>query len=170
MKFPKVVIVMASIVCKTRASGYLRSSREGKNSDPSDDQEGGYLVEASVHMKGQPDSRTLEESDETLASELHNQQKLEATLKKQEKVKPLGDEATIPTYVLYPKEDSTNENSDAEPISDFDVNIVGGDISDANEFPYFGTLPMHLTLSVSSSRLHSLERGDDSSLTCRSCS
>ena len=142
MKFTKVIIVMASIVCKTRASGYLRSSGEGKNTEPSDDQKGGYLVEASVHMKGQPDSRTLEESDETLASELHNQKKLEATLKKQEKVKPLGDEATIPSYVLYPKEDSTNENSDvAETISDFDVNIVGGDISDANEFPYFGTLP-----------------------------
>jgi hypothetical protein len=141
MKFPKVVIVIVSIVCNTHASGHLRSFGAGKNTDPSDDQqEGGYLVEASVHMKGQPDSRTLEDIDETLTSELHNQLKLEATLKKQEKVKPLGDEATIPSYVLYPKKDSTNENPDvAETNSDFDVNIVGGDISDANEFPYFGT-------------------------------
>ena len=170
MKFPTGIIAIASIVCKTHASGHLRTSGAGKNTDPCDDHEGGFRVEASVHMKGQSDSRSLEERDETLASELHEQQKLEATIKKREKAKAPGDTA-IPSYVMYPKKEQPTEPIPelAEPNSDFVVNIVGGDISDANEFPYFGTLPMYLNYPHLPADSIVWRRGD-SSLTCRSCS
>jgi hypothetical protein len=164
MKFTNAIIVIASIVCQTHASGHLRSSSASKKSDPIDKNQGArYLVEVSMNMKGQADSRTLEESNETLASELHYQKKLDATLKKQEKMMALGDETiTPPSYALHPKEPTKPKPEVAEANTDYGINIVGGDISDANEFPYFGTSLIYPSADCL------VCRRCESSLTCRS--
>ena len=54
----------------------------------------------------------------------------------------------IPTYEVQEKEFTDADENVSDP--DFDVRIVGGEVSDSNEFPYYGTslwLPTRLCIA-----------------------
>ena len=53
--------------------------------------------------------------------------------------------SSTPATELHMK-DKTEVLPDAEDTEDFDVRIVGGEVSDSNEFPYFGT-SLHLPVT-----------------------
>jgi len=139
MKLNSAIVVLASLASSARASDHLRSR---KNNGHVEEQE---IVEAFVHMKENPQgTRLLEGSHEGMTSE---EKKRQATQEKHEK---MMDEAMMtvpdaPYSELILKETDGDSIDDYiseynETSSDFGINIVGGEVSDENEFPYFGTL------------------------------
>jgi hypothetical protein len=157
MKFTFAVLLIASIASSTHAAGNLRSGT--KTPDINESEQPASPAEGVLVLKENPDNRNLGGSDRmanVLANEsgsegdLDAEEQREATREKRQKMKALLDETTTtaadtPWFEMKPKEvptESYPEEIESDNI-DFGINIVGGDASDSNEFPYYGTSLLH---------------------------
>jgi len=144
MKLNSTIVVLASLTGSVYASDHLRSRNDIAHVE---EKETKKTFEAFVYMKQSPDrSRLLHRSHETMTSE---EKKRQATLEKHEKMDALQDEVmmTVPgaPYSELTLKETNGYIDDFIPdnngtSSDFGINIVGGEVSDENEFPYYGTL------------------------------
>lgn len=128
MKYTAAFMLVATLVSLADASGNLRAS----SITISQQMEGGREP---LHLKGDRNLRILE-------AETSQDNQREATRDKYEKMKALS----MPSYELtlkYEEEgDVTFESRPQDDVwhntTDFGINIVGGEVSDIGEFPYFG--------------------------------
>jgi hypothetical protein len=126
MKFSAASMFLATVVSFADASsGSLRaiSSTISQQQEPRAE---------SLHMKGDSSHRMLE-------GEASQDKKKEATRDKYEKMKA----RSMPSYKLTPKDDVPIESTLLQQEArlnntDFGINIVGGEVSDSGEFPYYG--------------------------------
>jgi hypothetical protein len=162
MRFTSIIILIASIASNTHAAGNLRAGANTPGIDESEQEQAppaeGLLLLAV--QEENPNNRSLEGGDDRMANvlvaksgsagELHAEEQREATREKHQKMKTLLDETTtttgdMPSFEMKPIEAPTEPcTEDAESKnSDFEINIVGGDVSDAGEFPYYGASFLH---------------------------
>ena len=130
MKYTVAFLVIASV-----AAGNLRASKY--DNDPSTS-----LMEAKDIVPA--NNRDLQMGMETTMmgekSAIIEAKKADDTQDKSQQMKQLLQKATVkgrdtPATDIQLKDDP----SDIDTNSNIDVRIVGGDVSDANEFPYYGT-------------------------------
>jgi hypothetical protein len=157
MKFAFAIILIATVASNTRAAGNLRSGASNTQSineseQPASPDEGVLL------MKHHPNNRNLQGGNDRMENvfaaewgtvgdlQAEEQERGQAT-----REKLLGEMTTkaadTPSFELTPKAEPTEPvptepYSEAESNTDFGINIVGGEASDPNEFPYYGTYPI----------------------------
>jgi hypothetical protein len=134
MKISKASILFVAFTSLTDASGNLRAATEVVADATRETTSSG-----SLHMKANPLDRALE-GDTRMANildvsesdiEALEERKGEATRQKYEKMNPPNEDT--PSYEIKVK-----GPTDADGNTDFGINIVGGELSDAGEFPYYG--------------------------------
>jgi len=163
MRFTSSILVAIAAFAgsgNTHVSGHLRSSTS--SNDPIDGEQP-QRVKAALYMtmEGPQDECMLQDGTADIDS---LERKTQATMEKYgpEDVNYLVDDE-VPGYEIYPKEgigyvdESTTQAIIESPIksvhdtegydNNFEVKIVGGDVSDPNEFPYFGTWQYMIALS-----------------------
>jgi hypothetical protein len=154
MKFAFAIILIASVASSTHAAGNLRSGANTQSINESE--QPGSPDKGVLLMKEQPNNRNLQGGNDRMQNVLaaewgtagdlqaEEQERAQAT-----REKLLGEMTTTaadtPLFELTPKDEPT-EPVPTEPYSeadfnntDFGVRIVGGEVSDPNEFPYYGT-------------------------------
>jgi hypothetical protein len=158
MKFTSAILLIASIVSNTHAVGNLRSGTKTPGIDESE--KPASPAEGVLVLKENHNNRDLEGDNDHMANilgdesgsegDLDAEEQREATREKRQKMKAPLDETTTtpadtPSFEMKPKEvptESYPEETESDNI-DFGINIVGGDASDPNEFPYYGTSLLH---------------------------
>jgi hypothetical protein len=152
MKFSAILLI-ASIASNTHAAGNLRS---GINTpDINESEKPASPAEGVVLIKEHPNNRNLDGGNErmenVLAAESGGAGALQAEEQRAQatREKLLGEATTTaadtPSFDFKPKEGPTEPvrtelyAEEAESYNtDYGINIVGGDASDPNEFPYYG--------------------------------
>jgi len=156
--FVITVVTVSSLSRTTHAVGHLRSSVIEDDSDHHAERRL-HQGKAILQMKEFHEGRLLQDngSDTLIDSQ---ERKKQATLTKYEKMNEISGDP-VPAYALHIKsaEESTIVEAVAEPMDGsidddpfdesqpetaspndrFGISIVGGDPSDTNEFPYYGT-------------------------------
>jgi len=138
---------MASIASGTYASGNLRSP----TIDIDHVEDDMLLTPPLVHMKGKANENRIlgEGSDERVRDEIHEEKKRQATKeKKYQQMHTVVDETTISTHLDSESTESIPKDGESNP--DLGIKIVGGEMSDENEFPYYGRF-CHLSRESASS-------------------
>ena len=123
MKYLVAFILIASV-----AAGNLRALEH-------DDSHTGAFVE----MKENSSDRELQPGNETMFMKnraIRNETPRERTLVNNQETELPRIEG-IPAYEVQEKEQMDTDETESDP--DFEVRIVGGEVSDSNEFPYYGT-------------------------------
>jgi len=145
MQLNSTILFIVWLASAAHASGNLRARRDLDNAEEEERESG--LLDPFVHTKETPDgSRLLERGHGIMTtSEQHDERKKQTTREKHEKMNAVFGESELlepdsPYHELTLKEPRESIVENTEPNSHFEINIVGGDISDASEFPYFGTL------------------------------
>jgi len=132
-------IVVAFLVIASVADGNLRASKH--DDDP---------VNAFVEMKSNSSTnRELQMGMETTtieeASLIIEAKKEDDTQEQSQLLNRFRQKASVTRVNAAGFDTHMNDVSDGGANSNFDVRIVGGDVSDPNEFPYFGT-SLHLAV------------------------
>ena len=124
MKYLVAFILIASV-----AAGNLRALEH-------DDSQTGAFVE----MKENSSDREIQPGNETMLMKnraIRNETPRERTLVNNQETELPRIEGVIPAYEVQEKEQTDTDETESDP--DFEVRIVGGEVSDSNEFPYYGT-------------------------------
>ena len=125
-------IVVAFLLIGSVAAGNLRASKQ--ENDP---------VNSFVEMKDSPSTnRKFQMGMETTGMEEATQM-IDDTQDTSRNLKPLHHQATLKGRETPAIDIHKKDVSDVVAINNINARIVGGDASDPNEFPYFGT-SLHL--------------------------
>ena len=130
-------VLVAFLVIASVAAGNLRASSKQENDS----------VNTFVEMKDKPSTnRKFQMGMETTGMEEATQM-IDDTQDTSRNLKPLRHKATLmgrdtPAFDIHKK-----DVSNVDAISNINARIVGGDVSDPNEFPYFGT-SVHLPVRI----------------------
>jgi hypothetical protein len=158
MKFTSTIILIASIASNTHAAENLRAGASSTPGIDESEQEQAPPAEGLLLLAVQeenPNNRSLKGGDDRVASvlvaksggadELHAEEQREATREKHQKMTtPLDETSTttgdMPSFEMTPIEAPMEPYAEEAGTnsSDFGISIVGGDVSDAGEFPYYG--------------------------------
>ena len=129
MKYTVAFLVIASV-----AAGNLRASKY--DNDPSTS-----LMEAKDIVPA--NNRDLQMGMETTVmgekSAIIEAKKADDTQDKSQQMKQRLQKATVKGHDTPATDIQIKDPSDIDTNSNIDVRIVGGDVSDPNEFPYYGT-------------------------------
>ena len=127
-------IVVAFLLIGSVAAGNLRASKQ--ENDP---------VNSFVEMKDSPSTnRKFQMGMETTGMEEATQM-IDDTQDTSRNLKPLHHQATLKGRETPAIDIHKKDVSDVVAINNINARIVGGDASDPNEFPYFGT-SLHLPI------------------------
>ena len=126
-------VLVAFLVIASVAAGNLRASSKQENDS----------VNTFVEMKDKPSTnRKFQMGMETTGMEEATQM-IDDTQDTSRNLKPLHHQATLKGRETPAIDIHKKDVSDVVAINNINARIVGGDASDPNEFPYFGT-SLHL--------------------------
>jgi len=158
MRFTSSIVAVLAIG-STNASSHLRSAAIASDTVAGEEPDQAKAVLRMVMQEESQDNRFLQDGGATDMDTM--ERKKAATLQRYEKRNTLEDDDQAPAYAIYPElaiesqmdDDLTTQSvmeSEFRPKTatqnDFGIKIVGGEVSDPNEFPFFGTFQLSVLL------------------------